>query len=334
MFAYLALATPSMNAPFILLLIAAVLVVATAVMDLLAVKRRATSGHTSRASGGGAIRVVTLLPLLCLQLVFAALATLIPLSASLPVSNGIAEILSGGVVALVGVSAGLGIANWRRAHHAPSVSTPPALAAPTHNDAVMRCVIRPTPADVGYRVALLITAFVFALDLIPWALDQVASLPGASVAGGLPGGMGNLLDGMLLGVGVIGLGMLLAVLVTLTGRRALTADAQGLRLRFGFARRESPWSRARRFLVRDHGNGQWSYQLIGEGTRDVIMWPEQPASSRRPGKTLTTSEMAALCIQRSGLRPEFLNPDETDRLIHQRIAATANSISDQAKRLT
>src|SRR6185437_4104009 len=193
--------------------------------------------------------------------------------------------------------------------------------------------VHPASHDAPTWLAFLALSLALAVDLIPWLFSELPNIFGIKTAlgiTGLPDGIASILDTTLLVCGLLGLGMLLAGLA-LVGRSAiLVADQQGLYLRQGIVRRAIPWRTARQLLVRDHGDGRYSYQLVGSEPRDVITWWEHP--ERHQGE-ITAAEMAAAVTAFSKLEPQWLDPQATAALIQQRFAGWSGQIARETERL-
>jgi hypothetical protein len=283
-------------------------------------------------------RATDMLPILVLQMIVALLVLVVPLTTSARADAVIALIFAASLVILAAITVGLGITNLRRSRARGGAVTPaPVLTSPPPApEGVYRLVARHSARTVGMTIVLIVLSLAVAVDLIPWFLSELPDSFGLKSALGItgfPDGISNVLDDFLLVCGVIGLGMLLAGLIYLGRRAVYTADAQGLHLRAGIVRRDIPWNQARQFLLRDHGDGVFSYQLVGPTSQAVMWWDRAPRAPTPSPLRLNARELASVVAGYIHQPPRLLTPEETAALVRQRIQSYANQIAGEAERL-
>ena len=300
--------------------VAAAFAVIISVIDLMVIQRT----RTAALPVGVVTRATDLWPLLMAQVVVAALTVFVPLTRSDAANVSIALVFSGGLLILVALNAWFGLVNWQRQRRGVIASPAPNLTLPPNfGNGVYRSVAPPPASEQRSKIAYLLLTLVAACYLVPWALDLVGIGPFGNI---------TIIDAVFLGVGVIGLGLFLAGLATLDQRRVLVADAAGLSLRLGLAQRVIPWAQVSEVLVRDHGDGRWSYQVISATPRAVIMWFERP-TARQTNGAISTSSMAAVALRRSAVKPTYLNPQETTERVRWAAQAAGSQIADRATKL-
>ncbi len=298
--------------------LAAGLTLVTAAVDLVVIGQRKAAQQAPSGRVGILTRATDLLLPLVIQLAVAGLALMLALAQPSAMNTLFAYLLDGSIIALVGVSAGVGRSNAQRERRGLVRSSPPMLTmpAPTPNG-VHRCVVLPTAGERAARVISFALSLAFALDLPFYFLDQGNN--------GLPSPISDFSGKVLAIFGVIGAGFLLVNLATLDQRRILIADGRTLRTQLGLIRRKWAWPQVRQLFVRDHGDGRWSYQILDENARG-FMWYDQPAV----GPALTSaSQMAALIAYLSRQSPVYLDPQQTNQRTRQQAQAAANKISDR-----
>jgi hypothetical protein len=304
--------------PAVIFFVAAGLTLITAVVDLIVIQQRGRSQQASSGRAGILTYATDLLLPLLLQLAVAGLALLLALTQPSTVNTLFTYLLSGSVIALVGVSAGVGRSNAQRERQGLVRSSPPVLALPPPTpNGVHRCVVLPTAGERVARVMSFVLSVAFALDLPFFFLDQGNN--------GLPGPISDFSGKVLAVFGVLGVGLLLVNLATLDQRRILIADGRTLRTRLGLIRRRWVWPQVRQLFVRDHGDGRWSYQILDDNSRG-FMWYDQPADNP---SSVSTSQMAALISYLSRQTPVYLNPQQTNQRTRQQAQAAAEKISNR-----
>jgi hypothetical protein len=277
-------------------------------------------------------RATDLLPIIAFQVVVAGLAQFIPLTTSARVNTVIALVFAASLLVLVAISLGFALVNMRPhvALATPRPTIPKLVAEP---GIAYHHRVHPASGDAPAWLAYLALSLALAADLIPWLFSELPDIFGIKTAlgiTGLPGGIANIIDMTLLVCGLLGLSMLLAGVVLMGRSAILAADHQGMSLHQGIVRRAISWRTARQFLVRDHGDGRYSYQLVGSEPRDVITWWEHP--ERHQGE-ITAAEMAAAVTAYSKLEPQWLDPQATAALIQQRIAGWSGQVARDTERL-